>query len=282
MFNHENLKDRVAVITGGAGVICGSFAMLLADQGCKVAILDRNEEKGNEIVNNINSKNGQAIFVNCDVLDKNSIEKARQEVNSQLGTCDILINGAGGNNIKGTTDNEKLSLEDIADDNNTKTFFDLDAKDISFVFDLNYLGTLIPTQVFARDMVGKQNATIIMITSMNAFRPLTKIPAYSSAKAAVKNLTEWLAVHFSDVGIRVNAIAPGFFSTNQNKALLFNDDGTPTKRTQKILNATPLNRFGESEELDGTLLFLLDEKYSSFITGVTIPVDGGFNAYSGV
>lgn len=282
MFNHENLKDRVAVITGGAGVICGSFAKLLAEQGCKVAILDMNEEKGAELVEAIKSKNGQAIFVKCNVLDKNSIESARAAVNSKFGTCDVLINGAGGNNIRGTTDNEKLSVDDVAENNQSKTFFDLDAKDISFVFDLNCLGTIIPTQVFSKDMVGKENASIIMITSMNAFRPLTKIPAYSSAKAAVKNLTEWLAVHFSDVGIRVNAIAPGFFSTNQNKALLFDENGTPTKRTQKILNATPLNRFGKSEELDGTLLFLIDEKYSSFITGVTIPVDGGFNAYSGV
>ncbi len=280
---HENLKNRVAVVTGGGGILCGAFAKTLAKQGVKVAVLDLNEEAAKKCADEINADGGTAIAVGCNVLDLASMEAARKTVNEKLGTCDILLNGAGGNNPKGTTTKDTLEKIDLVQkDENIKTFFDLDPEGISFVFNLNFLGTLIPTQVFAKDMVEKENTCIVMITSMNAFRPLTRIPAYSAAKAAVKNFTEWMAVHFAPMGIRVNAIAPGFFSTKQNAALLWNEDGSPTERTGKILAATPMNRFGEPEELDGTLLFLVDEAYSGFITGVNIPVDGGFNAYSGV
>lgn len=280
---HENLKGRVAVVTGGGGVLCGDFAKTLAKQGVKVAVLDLNEAAAQKVADEIVADGGVAIAVGCNVLEKESMENARAIINEKLGTCDILLNGAGGNNPKGTTTKETLEKIDLIEKNDDiKTFFDLDANGISFVFNLNFLGTLIPTQVFARDMAEKENTCIIMVTSMNAYRPLTKIPAYSAAKAAVKNFTEFMAVHFADVGIRVNAIAPGFFSTNQNKALLWNEDGTPTDRTKKILNATPMKRFGESEELTGALLFLCDEAYSSFITGTSICVDGGFSAYSGV
>ena len=280
---HENLKNRVAVVTGGGGILCGAFAKTLAKQGVKVAVLDLNEEAAKKCADEINADGGTAIAVGCNVLDLASMEAARKTVNEKLGTCDILLNGAGGNNPKGTTTKDTLEKIDLVQkDENIKTFFDLDPEGISFVFNLNFLGTLIPTQVFAKDMVEKENSCIVMITSMNAFRPLTRIPAYSAAKAAVKNFTEWMAVHFAPMGIRVNAIAPGFFSTKQNASLLWNEDGSPTERTGKILAATPMNRFGEPEELDGTLLFLVDEAYSGFITGVNIPVDGGFNAYSGV
>lgn len=280
---HENLKGRVAVVTGGGGVLCGDFAKVLARQGVKVAVLDLNEAAAQKVVDEITAEGGEAIAVGCNVLEPESMQNARKIVNEKLGTCDILLNGAGGNNPKGTTTKETLEAVDLTNkDENIKTFFDLDPQGISFVFNLNFLGTLIPTQVFARDMAQKKNTCIVMVSSMNAYRPLTKIPAYSAAKAAVTNFTQFMAVHFADVGIRVNAIAPGFFSTNQNKTLLWNPDGSPTARTGKILAATPMKRFGEPEELDGTLLFLCDEAYSGFITGTTIPVDGGFNAYSGV
>ena len=280
---HENLKGRVAVVTGGGGVLCGDFAKTLAKQGVKVAVLDLNEAAAQKVADEIVADGGVAIAVGCNVLEKESMENARAIINEKLGTCDILLNGAGGNNPKGTTTKETLEKIDLIEKNDDiKTFFDLDASGISFVFNLNFLGTLIPTQVFARDMAGKENTCIVMVTSMNAYRPLTKIPAYSAAKAAVKNFTEFMAVHFADVGIRVNAIARGGCSTNQNKALLWNEDGTPTQRTNKILNATPMKRFGEANELSGALLFLCDEAYSSFITGTSICVDGGFSAYSGV
>ena len=280
---HENLNGRVAVVTGGGGVLCAGFAKTLAQQGVKVAVLDLNEEAAKKVAEEINAEGGTAIAVGCNVLETESMLRAREIINKELGTCDILLNGAGGNNPKGTTTKETLEKIDLMEkDENIKTFFDLDPQGISFVFNLNFLGTLIPTQVFARDMANKENACIVMVTSMNAYRPLTKIPAYSAAKAAVKNFTEFMAVHFAEVGIRVNAIAPGFFSTNQNKTLLWNEDGTPTPRTGKILAATPMKRFGEPEELSGALLFLCDESYSGFITGTSICVDGGFSAYSGV
>lgn len=283
MFNHENLKGRVAVITGAGGVLCSGFAKDLAAQGVKVAVLDLNKDAAQSVADEIVAAGGTALAVACNVLEKESLDAARAQINETLGTCDILINGAGGNNPKGTTSKEKLELSDIAEKaEGVKTFFDLDPKGIEFVFNLNFLGTLLTTQAFAVDMVGKENTTIINISSMNAFRPLTKIPAYSAAKAAISNFTQFMAVHFSDVGIRVNAIAPGFFSTNQNKALLFNEDGSLSPRSEKIIGHTPLGRFGKTEDLTGSLLFLADETYSGFITGVILPVDGGFAAYSGV
>ena len=280
---HENLKGRVAVITGGGGVLCSGFAKDLAKLGVKVAVLDLREEAAQKVVDEINAEGGTALAVGCNVLEAESLEAAKAKVTAELGVCDILINGAGGNSPLGTTTKDTLELKDMAEKaEGVKTFFDLDAKGIEFVFNLNFLGTLLTTQCFAKDMVGRENATILNVSSMNSFKPLTRIPAYSAAKAAISNFTQWMAVHFADVGIRVNAIAPGFFSTKQNAKLLWNDDGTPTARTGKILAATPMGRFGESEELEGGLLFLINEEAAGFITGVVLPIDGGFSAYSGV
>lgn len=277
---NTDLTNKVAVVTGAGGVLCGMFARALAASGARVAVLDLNLEAAEKVAGEINAENGKAIAYKCNVLDKDSMEECRQAVLKDLGKCDILINGAGGNNPRATTDKEYFELGDI--DAETKSFFDLEQKGVEFVFNLNFLGTLIPTQTFAKDMVGREGCNILNISSMNAYTPLTKIPAYSGAKAAISNFTQWLAVHFSKVGIRVNAIAPGFFSTKQNAALLWNPDGTPTPRTGKILAATPMGRFGEPEELIGTVLFLLNNNAASFITGVVVPIDGGFSAYSGV
>lgn len=277
---NTDLTNKVAVVTGAGGVLCGMFARALAASGARVAVLDLNLEAAEKVAGEINAENGKAIAYKCNVLDKDSMEECRQAVLKDLGKCDILINGAGGNNPRATTDKEYFELGDI--DAETKSFFDLEQKGVEFVFNLNFLGTLIPTQTFAKDMVGREGCNILNISSMNAYTPLTKIPAYSGAKAAISNFTQWLAVHFSKVGIRVNAIAPGFFSTKQNAALLWNPDGTPTPRTGKILAATPMGRFGEPEELIGTVLFLLNNDAASFITGIVVPIDGGFSAYSGV
>lgn len=280
---NENLKGRVAVITGGGGVLCSGFAKDLASFGVKVAVLDLRADAAQKVVDEINANGGTALAVGCNVLEAESLENARQKINSTLGTCDILINGAGGNSPLGTTTKDTLEFSDLAEKaEGVKTFFDLDAKGIEFVFNLNFLGTLLTTQCFAKDMVGKEHACILNISSMNSYRPLTRIPAYSAAKAAVSNFTQFMAVHFADVGIRVNAIAPGFFSTNQNKTLLFNEDGSLTARSNKIISHTPLRRFGVPSDLTGALIFLCDEEYSGFITGVILPVDGGFSAYSGV
>ena len=275
-----DLAGKVVVITGGAGVLCREFAKALALCGAKVAILNRTLSKAEALAAEIQEMGGEAAAVQVDVTNAESVKKAHEEVLRIYGKCDILINGAGGNHPRANTDKEYYEPGDI--DAETKTFFDLQPEDVSFVLDLNFLGTLIPTQAFAQDMLGREGCSILNISSMNAFTPLTKIPAYSGGKAAISNFTQWLSVHFSKVGIRVNAIAPGFFSTEQNRTLLWNEDGTPTARTGKILAATPMGRFGEAEELIGTLLYLVDNNCSSFVTGIVIPVDGGFSAYSGV
>lgn len=277
---NTDLTGKVAVVTGAGGVLCSMFSKALAAAGAKVAVLDLNEAAAEKVAEGIRQEGGQARAYRCNVLEKVSCEEVHQAVLKDFGPCDILINGAGGNNPRATTDKEYFELGDL--DNETKTFFDLQESGVEFVFNLNFLGTLIPTQIFAKDMLGRPGCNILNISSMNAYTPLTKIPAYSGAKAAISNFTQWLAVHFSKVGIRVNAIAPGFFSTQQNAALLFNPDGTPTPRTGKILAATPMGRFGESEELLGGMLFLLNNEAASFITGVVLPIDGGFSAYSGV
>ncbi|MDD6058549.1 MAG: SDR family oxidoreductase [Clostridiales bacterium] len=274
-----DLKDKVAVVTGAGGVICSVMAEALALSGAKVALLDLKLEAAQERAKEITEKGGIARGYQCNVLEKDSIQAARDAIAAELGTCDILVNGAGGNNPKATTEDEYFVPEDLGQ---MKTFFDLDPSGVEFVFGLNFMGTLLPTQIFAKDMVQKKGASIINIASMNAYTPLTKIPAYSGAKAAIVNFTEWLAVHFSKVGIRCNAIAPGFLATEQNRALLFHEDGTPTARTGKILAGTPMERFGEPEELIGALLFLACEEASGFVSGVCIPVDGAFAAYSGV
>lgn len=283
MFTHTNLKDRVAVITGGGGVLCSGFAKDLAAQGMKVAVLDLNESAAQKTADEITRAGGAAMGVVCNVLDTESLQNARAQIAAAFGPCDLLLNGAGGNNPKGTTTKDTLELSDLTEKvEGVKTFFDLDPAGIQFVFNLNILGTLLTTQVFALDMVGREHTAIINVSSMNAYRPLTRIPAYSAAKAGVSNFTQWMAVHFADVGIRVNALAPGFFSTNQNKALLYNPDGSLSARSEKILAHTPLGRFGDPKDLTGSLLFLADETYSAFVTGVIIPIDGGFSAYSGV
>ena len=277
---NTDLTGKVAVVTGAGGVLCSMFSKALAAAGAKVAVLDLNEAAAEKVAESIRQEGGQARAYRCNVVEKVSCEEVHQAVLKDFGPCDILINGAGGNNPRATTDKEYFELGDL--DSETKTFFDLQESGVEFVFNLNFLGTLIPTQIFAKDMLGRPGCNILNISSMNAYTPLTKIPAYSGAKAAISNFTQWLAVHFSKVGIRVNAIAPGFFSTQQNAALLFNPDGTPTPRTGKILAATPMGRFGESEELLGGMLFLLNNEAASFITGVVLPIDGGFSAYSGV
>jgi NAD(P)-dependent dehydrogenase (short-subunit alcohol dehydrogenase family) len=275
-----DLNGKVAVVTGAGGVLCSMFAKTIAKSGAKVALLDLNIDAAQKYADEITADGGIAKAYKADVLNKELLEDVYNKVNADLGYCNILINGAGGNNPRATTTNEYYMQGDI-DKEDITTFFNLDKSGVEFVFNLNFIGTLIPTQVFARDMV-ENGGNIINISSMNAFTPLTKIPAYSGAKAAISNFTQWLAVHFSKANIRVNAIAPGFFVTEQNRKLLFNEKGEPTPRTDKIINATPMGRFGEAEELIGTLLYLLSDKASGFVTGVVIPVDGGFSAYSGV
>ena len=269
-----DLTNKVVAITGAGGIICSAFAKALVECGAKVALLDINEEAAQKYAAEIGEN---AIAVKCNCLDKASIEEAKKTINEKLGAVNFLINGAGGNNPRASTDNETMTpdLEGVKD------FFALEESGLKFVFDLNITSAFLTTQVFAPDMI-KTGGNIINISSMNAFRPLTKIPAYSAAKAGISNFTQWLAVHFAPCNIRCNAIAPGFFVTNQNRGLLFNEDGTPTARTGKILAATTMKKFGEISDLIGCLLWLADDNASGFVTGTVIPVDGGFSAYSGV
>lgn len=275
-----DLNGKVAVVTGAGGVLCSTMAEALAECGAKVALLDLNGDAAKQSADKITTAGGIAKGYQANALEKDSLETAHMKILDDFGPCDILINGAGGNHPLATTDKEYFSAEDLEED--VKTFFDLGQSGVEFVFNLNFIGTLLPTQVFARDMVGRKGCNILNISSMNAYAPLTKIPAYSGAKAAVSNFTQWLAVHFAEAGIRVNALAPGFFVTNQNEKLLYREDGTPTERTGKILAATPMKRFGKTEELIGSVLFFLSEEAAGFITGVVLPIDGGFLAYSGV
>ena len=277
----HDFSGKTVVLTGAGGVIVSKLAEGFAQAGANVALLDLNEDAANEAAEKINALGGgKAKGYKCNVLDKENLEAVREELNKDFGPCDILVNGAGGNSPRATTDNE---FHEEGLDEETTTFFDLDPEGVNFVFSLNFQGTLLPTQVFAKDMVGREGANIINVSSMNAFTPLTKIPAYSGAKAAISNFTQWLAVHFSKVGVRCNAIAPGFLVSHQNIDVMFEEDHENLKpRGNKIITNTPMGRFGEADEMVGPTLFLADEKSASFVNGVIIPIDGGFAAYSGV
>ena len=267
-----DVKGKVIVVTGGGGVLCGQMARSLGAAGAKIAVLDLAEDAAGKVADEIKSAGGNAISVKCDVLDKGSIEAAEKQVAAELGKIDILINGAGGNKKEATTSPDM-------------SFFDLPSEAIRFVFDLNFIGTLLPTQVFGRQMTENGAGIILNISSMNAFRPLTKIAAYSAAKAAVSNFTQWLAVHVCrnySKDIRVNAIAPGFFLTAQNRFLLTDEaTGDLTERGKTIIDHTPMGRFGQAEDLVGTVMWLVSDA-AKFVTGVVVPVDGGFSAFSGV
>ena len=269
---------KVVVVTGAGGLICGAMARAFAQSGAKVAALDLNEDAVKKLADELKAEGFICEGYKANVLDPEALEAVHQAVVADLGPCDILVNGAGGNNPRATTDNE---YQHEAKEGG-KSFFDLEASGVDFVFKLNFQGTLLPTQAFAKDMVAKKSGVLQNISSMNAYPPLTKIPAYSAAKAGISNFTQWLATHFAGTGIRCNAIAPGFLVSAQNKALLFNADGTPTARSAKILAGTPTGRFVDADELLGATLFLCDDKSASAITGVVLPVDAGFAAYSGV
>jgi NAD(P)-dependent dehydrogenase (short-subunit alcohol dehydrogenase family) len=279
--NELNLKNKVAVVTGGAGIICSTMARALAAQGAKTVILDLNKEAAVKVAEAIEKEFGTpCIGVSASVLDKTSLEGAKKEINDKFGDIDILVNGAGGNSPAATTKLEKM--EGSVSEKSEETFFGLQIEGFDRVFDLNFKGTLLPSMVFTTDMVRKKSGVVINISSMNSYRPLTKIPAYSAAKAAINNFTQWLAVHMAKTGVRVNAIAPGFLLTNQNRFLLTDEKtGEMTPRGKKIINGTPMERYCVPEELTGTLLYLASD-LSMFVTGIVIPVDGGFSAYSGV
>ena len=278
-----NLTNKVAVVTGGGGVLCSTMAKALAECGASVAVADLRLEAAEKVAQEIRVAGGRAMAVACNVLERASLDAANAEVEKQLGPVDILLNGAGGNHPRGTTSMEYLNPDDLIKENKELlTFYDLDPKGIEFVFNLNFLGTLLPSQAFTRQMAQQSKGVIINISSMNAFRPLTKIPAYSGAKAAVSNLTLWMAVHMAKAGIRVNAIAPGFFLADQNRALLTQPDGSLTPRGQTIMAHTPMGRFGDPQDLLGALLWLVSDAAAGFVTGVIVPVDGGFSAFSGV
>ncbi len=276
-----DLTNKTAVITGGSGVLCSEMAKALGTCGAKVVILGRRQDAADAVAEHINAAGGTAMGVSADVMDRNSLDRALALVTEAYGTVDILINGAGGNHPDATTSTEYYSQGDNLD-TDVKSFFQLEEAGFQHVFNLNLLGTLLPTQVFAAGMAEQKNGVIINLSSMAADLPLTKIPGYSSAKAGIDNFTRWLAVHMSKAGIRVNAIAPGFFLADQNRALLTNEDGSLTARGQKIVDQTPLGRFGDAQELIGTLLWLVSDPSSSFVSGIVVPVDGGFSAYSGV
>ncbi|MEC0276440.1 MULTISPECIES: SDR family oxidoreductase [Peribacillus] len=274
---HENLSNRVAVITGGSGVLCSKMAVELARHGVRIAILNRTAEKGQEVVELIEHTGGTAISIAADVLDRASLENARGKIIEAFGRMDLLINGAGGNHPDAITAPEKYGEEAEG-----KSFFDLDENGFSQVFASNFTGTFLASQVFGKELLQVEAPVIVNVSSMSAYAPMTKVPAYSAAKASINNFTMWMAVHFAEAGLRVNAIAPGFFLTKQNRDLLLNEDGSLTARSNKIITSTPMKRFGQPEDLLGTLLWLVDESYSGFVTGITVPVDGGFMAYSGV
>lgn len=276
-----DLSGKVAVVTGGGGILCSIMAKAIALSGAKVAILDLREEAAVKVAEEINAEGGVAIGLSANVLEKESLEAAKKIINEKLGSVDILINGAGGNHPKGNTTNDYFSMDDVLNPD-VVSFYDLDPANVQFVFNLNFIGTMLPSQVFSADMVEKDDASIINMSSMSAFSPLTRTSAYSAAKAAISNFTAWLATHFSTTNIRVNALAPGFFLTNQNKDLLTNPDGSYTPRSEKIIAGTPMKKFGVPEDLLGGLLFLLSKDAAGFITGVVLPIDGGFNAYCGV
>jgi NAD(P)-dependent dehydrogenase (short-subunit alcohol dehydrogenase family) len=278
MTNLPLLKNKTIIVTGGAGVLGSAFSLEVAKNGANTVVIGRNEEKAKAFVDQLKSQGYEALAIACDVTNKKELENAAKLIMDTYGSIDALINNAGGNHPSATTENRFASESDGL----IRDFFKMDEAAINNLFELNFIGTLLPTQVFARYMKKENHPSIINISSMSAFKPLTKIPAYSASKAAINNLTQWLAVHFASAGIRVNAIAPGFFISEQNKQLLFNEDGTKTKRAESIIEHTPMQRFGHSNELLGTLMYLLNHETSGFVTGIIIPVDGGFSAFGGI